>query len=241
LRSSETVNPHELEDLLAKHNLELGAIATGQSCLHDELCLGSSDPDKVQDAVKRLKGHIGLAARFGSAVIIGGIRGKFSGTQPEMDQQYDQAVNAVRICADEAEKKDIQLLIEPVNRYETNFINSAEEGVAFINETGHPELKLLLDTFHMNIEEADMIKTLHKFADHIGYIHFADSNRQAPGFGQIPFRKILSALLAQNYSGIITAEILPLPDDDSAIQQAGAFFSSLVSTFPETESEPNID
>jgi len=150
-------------------------------------------------------------------------------------------VDAVRVCAEEAEKKGVQLLIEPVNRYETNFINSAEEGVAFINETGHPELKLLLDTFHMNIEEADTIKTLHKFTDYIGYIHFADSNRQAPGFGQIPFRKILSALLAQNYSGIITAEILPLPDDDSAIQQAGAFFSSLVSTFPETESEPNID
>ena len=237
LRNSETVDPRELEDLLAKHNLELGAIATGQSCLHDDMCLGSNDPGKVRDAVRRLQSHISLATRFGSAVIIGGIRGKFTGTQTEMDQQFDRAVDAVRICAEEAEKKGVQLLIEPVNRYETNFINTAQEGIAFIKSTGHPELKLLLDTFHMNIEEDDLNRTLEKYAERIGYIHFADSNRRAPGFGHIPFRQILSTLQAVDFSGIITAEILPLPDDNSAIQQAGAFFSSLVSSITETENE----
>ena len=237
LRDPSNIDSKALEQMLSTNSLELGAIATGQSCLHDAMCLGSADEAKVRAAVHRLKSHINLASKFGSAVIIGGIRGKFTGSESEMAEQYTRAVQAVRACAEYAEKEGVQLLIEPVNRYETNFINTAEEGLAFIEETGHPELKLLLDTFHMNIEEADILKTLQQYKDRIGYLHFADSNRQAPGFGHISFRRILSTLLALNFSGIITAEILPLPDDEKAIQQAGSFFASLVTTITKRDSE----
>lgn len=230
LRDSTTFDSNRLKQLLAKYNLKLGAIATGQSCLHDAMCLASENPTKVNEAVERLEHHISLASEFGSAVIIGGIRGKFSGSKSEVAEQRSQAVQAVQVCAEKAEKGGVQLLIEPINRYETNFINNAEEGLTFIQDTGHPELKLLLDTFHMNIEEEDMIKTIEKYIDHIGYIHFADSNRKAPGRGHIPFPQVLSALQTLNYSGIVTAEVLPLPDDEGAIQQAGAYLNALVST-----------
>lgn len=230
LRDSSTISGNDLSELLSKYNLELSAIATGQSCLHDALCLGSSELENVQGCVKRLEGHIELASRFKSRVIIGGIRGKFSGGTSEMKNQRGWALDAIRTCAKKATEYNVELLIEPINRYETNFLNTAEEAINFIEEAGHPEIKLLLDTFHMNLEEKNIIETIKRYSERIGYLHFADSNRKAPGWGHIPFREILLTLAEINYTGVIGVEILPLPDDSSAIQQAGVFFRSLIST-----------
>jgi len=230
LRDPAQISVIELKDQLSRHQLELSAIATGQSCLHDALCLGSSKRENVQGVVKRLKQHIDLASNFDAAVIIGGIRGGFSGSKTEMEKQRGWAVSALHECGQKAQEKQVQLLIEPINRYETNFLNSAEEAINFIEEAGHPEIKLLLDTFHMNLEEVNINETIKRFSERIGYLHFADSNRKAPGWGHIPFGQIMSTLFDLNYAGVIGAEILPLPDDQHAIQQAGAFFRSLIST-----------
>ena len=81
----------------------------------------------------------------------------------------------------------------------------------------------------MNIEETDPNLTLTRFHEQLGYVHFADSNRQAPGMGHLPFRQYLSTLIKNRYQGVVTAEILPLPDDEKAMAQAGAFIKSLTS------------
>ncbi len=231
LRDPSEITGSELQELLSKYELGLSAIATGQSCLHDALCLGSLKHENVDGAVDRLERHIELAAQFKSQVIIGGIRGRFSGSKTEMKVQKEWALEAVRTCAKTAEKKGVELLIEPINRYETNFLNSAGDAIRFIEESGHPEIKLLLDTFHMNLEEENIIETIKCYSERIGYLHFADSNRKAPGWGHIPFQEIMSALVDVNFSGVIGAEILPLPDDVRAMQQAGVFFRSINSTY----------
>ena len=229
LRDPTQISGSELEKILSKHQLRLSAIATGQSCLHDALCLGSSKLENVQGCVKRLEGHIELASRFGSRVIIGGIRGRFSGSKQEMITQRDWALEAIRTCAKKAGENGVELLIEPINRYETNFLNTAEEAISFIDESGHPEIKLLLDTFHMNLEERNIPETIKCYSERIGYLHFADSNRKAPGWGHIPFQQIMSTLADLKFTGVIGAEILPLPDDTSAIRQAGEYLQSLIS------------
>lgn len=216
--------------LLAKYQLKLSAIATGRSCLHDAMCLAAADEEGVKGALARLKAFIDIAEGLHAAVILGGIRGRFTGSPEEMAEQGKRAAEAVAACAEVAAPKGVQLLIEPINRYETNFINTAEEGVQFAEEIGHPEIKLLMDTFHMNIEETDPALTLTRFNMQLGYVHFADSNRQAPGMGHLPFRQYLSTLIKNNYQGVVTAEILPLPDDENAMAQAGAFIKSLTST-----------
>jgi len=226
LRSAEDVEPEALAALLSQNGLSLAAIATGQSCIHDSLCLCHPRPEVRQAAIERLKSIIQLAAQFKAAVIIGGIRGRLSGTAAEQDEQRVAAMAAIGECARFAAFHNVTLLIEPINRYETNFINSAAEGLALLDEIGEPSAKLLLDTFHMNIEEADIARTLEEVGDRLGYLHVADSNRQAPGQGHIDFWSVLQTLTRIGYQGSVTAEILPIPDDLTAAQRAGDFLTS---------------
>jgi RpiB/LacA/LacB family sugar-phosphate isomerase len=229
LRSVDGVDADALVRMLSEHNLSLVAIATGQSCIHDSLCLSDPSPQVREATVERLKSIIRLASKFNAAVVIGGIRGRLSGTAAERGRQRAGAVEAIRECARFAADHQVRLLIEPINRYETNFINSSAQGLALLEEVGNPELRLLLDTFHMNIEEPGIDAALQTAGDRLGYVHVADSNRYAPGQGHIDFLSVLHTLAEIGYEGPVTAEILPVPDDMTAMQQAGSFLTSLAS------------
>ena len=228
LRRPGDVQPDALAALLNDTGLSLSAIATGQSCLLDSLCLSDARPDVRAATVERLKGMIQLAARFEAPVIIGGIRGRLPGTTEEQYSRRAAAVEAIRACARFAANHGVTLLIEPINRYESNFVNTVAEGLALLDEIGDTSVKILPDTFHMNIEEADMSAALRSAGNRLGYFHVADSNRQAPGQGHIDFPSLLQTLAQISYRGYVTAEILPLPDDSTAMQRAGEFLDQLV-------------
>jgi sugar phosphate isomerase/epimerase len=228
LRRSGDLNLHWFEDRLAALGLVVSAFATGRICLEDSLCLSDPNPLVREQLTERLNEIIQLAAHFGASVIIGGVRGKLYGNEAHKTDQYVAAVETLGNLANIAGDSGINLYLEPINRYETNFINSVEQGIELIESIGHSSVKLLLDTFHMNIEEVDPCSAIHAAEKHLGYVHFADSNRQAPGRGHINFNAILEALTSIGYRGYITAEILPIPDDAQALLNAGQFLNSLV-------------
>jgi sugar phosphate isomerase/epimerase len=122
----------------------------------------------------------------------------------------------------------VVLLIEPVNRYETNVINTVEEGLELIRSIDSKQLKLLPDTFHMNIEERSIEDSIIKAGDDLGYIHFADSNRLAAGLGHLDFSSIVGALKKISFDGPIGVEVLPKPDDHAAAKQAIQFIKPLI-------------
>ena len=179
-------------------------------------------------AVTRIKSHIDFASRLGAMVIIGGVRGKVTARdERERLRQEQSGRQAICQCLKHAEDKGVTLLLEPINRYETNVINTLHEGVSFIEEVRSDNLKLLPDVFHMNIEEKSIEESILKYKSHIGFVHFADSNRHAPGFGHIDFRKILAALIEADCTNAIGMEMLPEPDDFSAAMQAVAYIRKL--------------
>lgn len=227
LRNPEDISPKKLKDLLAEKDLQLSAVATGQSCLHDSLCLACGDAGTVKKTVERLKSIIHYAGQFSAPVIIGGVRGKFASEQDIDGKPWRLAVEAVRELAQYAAEENTELLFEPINRYETNFINSTADGLKFIDEVKEANIRLLLDTFHMNIEDQDIAAAINTAGKRIGYVHIADSNRKAPGQGHFDFSRFFNALAAVGYKGPITAEILPLPDDLTAIQNTSVFVNSL--------------
>lgn len=229
LLDSQDLDQVWLLDRLKDLGLSVYAIATGQTYYTDGYSLYSFEKNKKNKSVERIKGHIDLASKLNSMVIIGGIRGKVTENGKKKLEKEDVGRKAIRECVRYAESKRVILLIEPINRYETNIINTLEEGISLIEEIGSENLKLLPDTFHMNIEEVSIEESLLKARPHIGYVHFADSNRLAPGFGHLDFEKILSVLRKINYKSIIGIEILPKPDDFKAGEKAISYLRNLES------------
>ncbi len=125
-----------LQQELQTLGLVVCAIATGQSCLHDGFCLAAADEEKRAGAVERIKGHVDYAAELDTKVIIGGIRGRFTVPDEERDDLRKSATSALAECAAYASTKGVNLLLEPVNRYETNWINSVNDGIQLIEEIG---------------------------------------------------------------------------------------------------------
>lgn len=216
-----------LADQLRGCGLTLSALATGQSCLHDSLCLGDPNPDIRDAAIDRLCAVIDLAEPFGAAVILGGVRGRPAATSAQARDQHAHVVEAARTCARYAGDRGVRLLLEPINRYETSCIHTAAEAITAIGEIDQPNVGLLLDTFHMHIEERDPRESIRMCRDHLAYVHFADSNRRAPGQGQIDFPALLRTLAEIGYRGPLVGEFLPLPDDDTAMRLFGDFLGSM--------------
>jgi len=212
-------NPKDLKiddiiKIIKENNLEVPAIGTGQA--YGEEGLSFSDPDGTirKMAVERIKDQIIFASHFNAQVIIGLIRGIINENVDKTEAE-EWTIDCLRKCTEFAKKYNIELTLEPVNRYESNFINTLNEGIEFIKRVDASNLGLLADTFHMNIEEVSIYDSIIQAKDYITHVHFADSNRWAPGCGHLDFAKIVLTLKKIGYQGYISAEILPFPDPDS--------------------------
>ncbi len=205
-----------LEDWLSDSGLSVTAIGTGQAFGEDGLSFTNKDPSIREKAINRIKSQIHLAKQFGAIVIIGLIRGN-----PDQDVAGEIAdrwfLEAMQECADV--DKNVKLAIEPCNRYEAQMINTAQEGLDFIRTLDRDNVGLLLDTFHMNIEEVSIYNSIKAAGRKLFYVHIADSNRQFPGAGHLDFEKIFDSLKGIGYQGTVSAEILPYPDPDTAAKR----------------------
>ncbi|MGQ9780219.1 MAG: 5-keto-L-gluconate epimerase [Bacillota bacterium] len=214
LRDPGLVRAEELTRLAREHGLTICALGTGQAYGADGLSFTDPDPSVRRAAVERIKSHIMLGAELGCCVILGLIRGRLRSEDPARARRW--MMDGFRACLEEAEKRGVDLAIEPLNRYETELINTVEEALSILDELGSPRAGLLLDTFHMNIEEPSLATAIRRAGKRIKHVHVADSNRWAPGFGHIDFGEVYRELAAVGYEGFLSAEILPYPDPEAA-------------------------
>lgn len=211
-------NPNELDvdyikSLLKENNLPVPAIGTGQAFGEEGLSFTHTDSSIRTKAIARIKNQITFAKNFDAVVIIGLVRGIVSKNE-DRNEAYKNMLAAFDECASFDE--NVKIVIEPINRYETNLLNTVEETLKFIDELGKANVGLLLDTFHMNIEEPNILESIKLAKDRISHFHVADSNRWHPGAGHINFYEIFETLQQVNYNGFVSAEILPMPDSDTA-------------------------
>jgi 5-keto-L-gluconate epimerase len=222
LKTAEDIAPQTLRRLLNKYGLEVSCISTGQVFAASGLYLTHPDRGGREHAIQVLSGLLQLAGEFGGLLNLGRVRGPIAEGQSRLEAEALFLDAVGRLCAT-AQKYEATLVIEPVNRYELNFINRLEEGAALIAKVACQNLGLMPDLFHMNIEEDRIGDSLVRHADLVRYIHFADSNRWSPGCGHLDFGEVFHSLQAAGFDGWAAIEILPMPDPDTAAARALAF------------------
>ena len=213
IRDPALIDVTSLMSLLKEHRLPVSAIGTGQAYVEERLSFTDPREEVRQKAIQRIKAHAKLAELFDAIVIIGLIRGK---RDSELDAEITEEwlVHALRACA--SDNAGVRFAIEPVNRYESNLVNTARSGMDLLEKVDKKNVGLLLDTFHMNIEERSITESVKLVGDLLFHVHVADSNRWYPGAGHIDFPSIFEILDEIGYNGYVSAEILPLPDSDVA-------------------------
>jgi D-psicose/D-tagatose/L-ribulose 3-epimerase len=198
--------------------------------------------EEVAATVKYLNELIDLAVQLGAKVVCGpfySATGRAGGhTAEEREQQLEQIATALKpICA-KAQAAGVVLALEPLNRFETDCINTVEQALALIERVGSPALKIHIDTFHMNIEEADAGAAILQAGEHIGHVHASASHRGLLGQDQVNWEGVLSALQTVGYDGDIVIE--SFSEDNEVIARAAAIWRPLYDS-PEQLSVEGLD
>jgi len=227
LLDASQVDVPEVKAQLDKLGLEIPMVSSGQVFAQGGLCFSSPERAVREEAVARIKGLVDVAVSFGAMVNIGRVRGPAEPGAGYADSEK-RFIDGLREVADYAAPRGVVIAVEPVNRYEINFINRVDQAAGVIGKAGRSNVKIMPDVFHMNIEDRGIEAALVEFIDEIAYIHFADSNRLAPGMGHLHFPNIVFVLESLGYEGYVTVEILPHPDPDAAAAQAARYLRALI-------------
>jgi len=214
IRNPEAVDIHSLSRIIEETGLRLIAIGTGQAFVDEGLAMTHAESTCREMALQRLKRQVDLAQIFDAYVILGLIRGNLGAHRPNRFEYFTSAL--LGLC-DYAQTKGVTLLVEPLNRYESDFLNRGAEVLELIDQLSCENLKLLLDSFHMNIEEKDPAQTIVSAGGRLAHVHLADSNRRYPGQGHINFAALIAALRKIGYSGYLSGEMLNYPDLETCI------------------------
>ncbi len=133
--------------------------------------------------------------------------------EASIEQEISWAIEGLKLAGEYALSKGIKLTLEAWNRYETYLVNKLEDSLKIVNQVNLPSVGVMGDTFHMCIEETNIAEAFELCGDKLFYVHIADSNRKAPGYGHIDFVPIKAALKKINYDGVLSMELLPAAAD----------------------------
>ena len=207
--------------------LEVPQVVTGELFGADGLCLVTADDALYARAEQRTRAVIDLAAYLGAMVNIGRLRGRLEWLGGG-ESAWQAAVERIGRVTEYAARQGVRITLEPINRYETDFLYSAADGMRFVNAVALDNLGLMLDVFHMNIEETSFADGFCTAGDRLWHVHIADSNRNYPGSGHLPFAAVFQSLNQLGFQGFVSAELRPLPDADTAAQKTAEFLRQYV-------------
>ena len=176
----------------------------------------SPDSSVRAEAVTRLKGAVDMCELVGAPMLCGPYHsalGEFSGAMPS-EEEWANGKATLREVADYAGEKGVTLVLEYLNRFELYFLNSAADCARFVREVDHPNLRMMYDTFHANIEEKDITEAVKSCIDVCAHVHISENDRSTPGAGGVDWDTSFAALKEVGYEGWMVVEAfgLSLPD-----------------------------
>ena len=213
------LDPGEIAATFARQRLEICAVGTALFAILGGMTLLDPDVEKAARAQERLHSAIHFAAAVGAPLLtIGGFRGRFSALGADGRGKF---IDILRRAGDLAAQDNVRIVLEPINRYQSDGITSAEEGMQFLAELGHNSVGLLIDTCHMTMVESSWTEPFRQVmaAGKLWHVHLAENNRLSPGNGLVDFPAILGTLREIGYSKHLTIEVFAKPDPDTAARQ----------------------
>ena len=202
------LDPSSIDVDFTRRQLEAAGIGLTFSLgLASDADISSNDDDKTRRGEQTLSEILSIARDLGATHVCGILYSAFQKYSiPTTAAGVARSVDVIRRIGEKAAASGITLGMEVVNRYETNVLNTASQGVEFCRRVDLANVKVHLDCYHMNIEEADVAGAILETGPHLGYFHTGDSNRGYLGSGSIDFSRIFRALVRSGYAGPITFE-----------------------------------
>ena len=220
------VDPQELKTLLAGFGLRLTMFASGATAKAEALSLSSPEQRVVKKSVARCREFIRFAECFSAGVIIGFLKGPAVADREHLRSRFG---NALEQIAEPARQAGVPILVEATNRYESAVANTLDDTYSLILPfSDNPYVRMLPDTFHMNIEEKDQFGALQKYSSLFESIHLSDNNRFFPGLGAIRFDELFRFLASIDYRGSIGIEGQISGDLLSDLRETMAYLQPLI-------------
>ena len=222
------LDPAEISATLARHRLESCAVGTALFTILGGITLLDPDAEKAALAKERLFRAIEFASALGAPLLtIGGFRGRFSALGNDGRGRF---IEILRRAGDFASLNKVRIVLEPINRYQSDGIASAAEGLQFLADLDHPSVGLLIDTCHMTMVESSWTEPFRQVmaAGKLWHVHLAESNRLPPGNGLVDFPAILNVLKEIGYNQHLTLEVFAKPDPDTAAREGLAYIRQLL-------------
>jgi sugar phosphate isomerase/epimerase len=221
-----------LSILNASHSTGIQASAV---CGGYNYWIGDFNEENRLKAVNDIKTSLKYVSEFGAQGLIapaafGMFSKKLPPFNPPRDEESDRKalLDSLKRIAEDAEKFDVELLLEPLNRYEDHMLNTVSQAVSLVKEIGSDKIKVMADFFHMSIEEPNMEESIADFHDYIGYFHVADSNRLEPGKGHTDFSGPFILLNKLQYKGFLSLECGLSGEESKSLIESKAFLVSLL-------------
>ncbi|MFM7102206.1 MAG: sugar phosphate isomerase/epimerase family protein, partial [Verrucomicrobiota bacterium] len=226
-------DPSHIDPAKVKAAADKAGLVIGSICA----CMGAGrdfrgTPEEQQVAMDYCKALVDQAVVLGGPSIIGpvySVVGKADAVEPAQQKvEWQLVVKNLKELAAYAEARGIRICVEPLNRFETDFLNTCDQGLKLIKAVGSKALRLHLDTFHMNIEEKNQAAAIRKAGPLLGHFHACGTDRGTPGGDSLNWKEIVAALKAVKYDGDVVIE--SFTTDVKVIARAAAIWRRIEPT-----------
>jgi D-psicose/D-tagatose/L-ribulose 3-epimerase len=222
------IDPGHVRKELERNKLVCGSVC---ACMGPDRDLRGT-PKQQQTGLKYVRRLLDQAVELNCPSVIGPVYSAVGRADAvpagEYRKQWKTVVSHLKTLCREAEKRGRTICIEPLNRFETDFINTCDQGLKMIKDVGSPALKLHLDTFHMNIEEKNQASAIRNAGRKLGHFHACGSDRGTPGGDHIDWKGIAQALKDIRYNGDVVIE--SFTTDVKVIARAAAIWRQIEPT-----------
>ncbi len=224
----EKIDTQALMEVINSFDMKIPALGTGGTYIRYGYSLGHKKRSIRKEAINRISKYINFAAKSDSKVIIGLIRGRYR-HKSSPEKERENIFSSLTKCIELVEDQNVLLALEPINRFEIDSYHTLSNSLGLIEKLDSDNIKLLVDTFHIHLEEDpnSIWDDLRKNVSEICHIHLADCNRRSPGSGHFDFKTFINIFKNADYKGFYSLETIMKPSFEDVAEESAKYLRNI--------------